>query len=313
MVRRSHLVPSVLIVMLAIGCRFTPSPEDLAKIKDLQAELATLRGEIGAAEQKTAALTGGMVKALVDVRLEVLKTNAALLQQRIHALESGGRITTSVTGGEPDAKLAESLEREIRTQQEQLKTARQEAAQYSGGLVGAMKQMTVATQEQTLAMLSSRYLSAKYGLPTFGAPNVAPTPEPAGVVTPKPVAGDAPANPARTMITVKLLRKRYAEQDYQNYVWFDLEITGARLDKPTRAIKGKLHLQDLFGEPKLSLNWSIDEPLAPGATVVEKGTGFKFNQFMSEHQWVRTTELPNMTAGFTVESILYQDGTRTDF
>jgi hypothetical protein len=83
-------------------------------------------------------------------------------------------------------------------------------------------------------------------------------------------------------------------------------------DKPARAIKGVLHLQDLFGESKMKLNWSIDKQLEPGAIITEKGTGFKFNQFMSEHQWVRATDVDNMTVRFTVQSILYIDGTRKD-
>ena len=313
MSRLALAVLSVFAALLFISCRFTPSPEDQAKINELQAELKAVRAEVSLAEKKSVALTGGLLKALVDVRLEVLKTNEALLQQRIHAVESGGRITTSISGSEPDLKLAQSLEADIRQQQEQLKTAQQEATQYSGGLVGAMKQMTVATQEQTLAMLSSRRLAAKYGLPALGTAKAATTTESASVGDPKPVDSNTSADATRTMITVKVLRKRYAEQDYQNYIWFDLEFTAAGLEKPTRAIKGKLHLQDLFGEPKMSLNWSIDQPFAPRGTMTEKGTGFKYNQFMSEHQWVRTTNLENMTASFTVESILYQDGTRADF
>src|SRR5262249_44805134 len=157
----------------------------------------------------------------------------------------------------------------------------------------------VATQEQSLAMLKQRYLAAKYGLPAVvlsGA--VVP---PGSTTDLKPTADAGSEDLRNGIVTLRLLSKKYAEQDYQNFIWFDLEFKAVRLDKPARAIKGVLHLQDLFGESKMNLNMSIDKPLAPGATITEKGTGFKFNQFMSEHQWVRATELSNMTASLTVQ------------
>ena len=112
---------------------------------------------------------------------------------------------------------------------------------------------------------------------------------------------------------MKLLSKRFAEQNYQEFIWFDIEFTANGLDKPARAIKGILNLQDLFGEPKMRFNWTIDEPIKQGETIVERGTGFKYNQFIDSHQWVRATDLENMTASFAVKSILYQDGSRRDF
>ena len=63
----------------------------------------------------------------------------------------------------------------------------------------------------------------------------------------------------------------------------------------------------------MRLNWTIDEPPQPGETIVEKGSGFEYNQFLDPHRWVRATDIEDMTASFTVESILYQDGTRLDF
>jgi hypothetical protein len=313
MKRSALMMVGLLILLLADGCHFKPSPEDQAKIDALQIELKAVREDVSAAEQKNSALAGGLVKALVEVRLEVLKTTEALLQQRINALESGARVTISIPATQPDAKLAESLEGDIKVQEDQLKAAQVEAAQYAGGLIAAMKQATVATQEQSLAMLKSRYLAAKYGLPTLGASGsakVSPTTVGSDV---KPTASDTPEDVARGVVKVRLLRKRFAEQEYQNFIWFDIEFTATGLDKPARAIKGVFHLQDLFGESKMNLNWIIDQQLAPGSTIVEKETGFKFNQFMSEHQWARATDISNMTASFTVQSILYMDGTRKDF
>ena len=110
-------------------------------------------------------------------------------------------------------------------------------------------------------------------------------------------------------LEVKLLRKRLSKQSYQDYVFFDLEWRATGLSKATRAIKGVLQLQDLFGETRMKLKWTVDKPLAPGEVFVEKGAGFEYNMFMSGPQWVNSTDLSNMKARFVVTNILYQDGT----
>lgn len=302
-----------LWVFFGTACAAQPSPEELKVIEDLKDELESVRGEIAAAEEKNAALAGGLVKALVETRLEILKTTEALVQQRIHAIEGGAEVNVTVAGSEPDPELAEALEAEIAEQQEELEKARREADRYSGGLVAAMKSATVATSEQTLAMLNQRYLATKYGLPGTAPQSARVRAETATASL--PIDSSEPdvlhdSDVAGEIIDVRLLRKRFAEQDYQDYIFFDIEFTASGLDKPARAIKGVLHLQDLFGESRMNINWTIDVPLAPGQSTVEKGTGFKFNQFMDDHQWVRSTDLENMTASITVLSVLYQDGTR---
>src|SRR5262245_3269675 len=214
-VRRSPLlVLGLLILLLGAACRFTPSPEDQAKIDALEVELKAVKAEVAVAEEKNSGLAGGLVKALVEVRLEVLKTTEALIQQRIQAIASGARVTATVAGSQADPKLAQSLEADIKKQRDELKVAQADAAQYSGGLVGTMKQATVATQEQSLAMLRHRYLAAKYGLP------VAAPAAPAGAAstadakpTVKPTAGARSEDLAKNIVTVRLLRKRYAERD----------------------------------------------------------------------------------------------------
>ena len=315
------LRPFILLLALCIvspACAQGPSPEDVQRIAALKTELEEVRNEVAEAEKKNASLTGGLVKALVEARLEILKTTEALIQQRIHALEAGAKISVEVSGTKPNEELATRLAQEIETQLKQLTEARAEADKYTGGLVAAMKQATVATQEQTVAMLRQRYLAAKYGLPiVVVSATTGEAPEHgipfASSSTPPSTSVDVPADVSADILSVKLLRKRFAEQDYQDFIWFDIEFTAKGLDKPARAIRGVLKLQDLFGEPHMMLNWTIDEPIKPGQTLVEKGSGFKYNQFIDAHQWVRATDLQNMTASFIVKSILYQDGSRRDF
>jgi Skp family chaperone for outer membrane proteins len=300
--------------MFVVACTAQPSPEDLKVIQNLRDERESVQAEIAAAEEKTELLAGGLVKALTEARLEILRTTEALLQQRIHALESGARIEVVVPASEVDADLAQRLATEIAGQSEELDKARQDAARYSGGLVAAMKSTTVATHEQTLALLKQRYLAALYGLPMI-LPQVHQA-EVDADASPHSTVGvqlSEDTLPAQKIIEARLTKKNLTNQDYQDYVFFDVLFTAVDLEKPARAIKGVLHLQDLFGEARMDINWTIDVPLKPGESTIVKGTGFNYNQFIDSHQWVRSTKLENMTASMTVTSVLFQDGTRRDF
>lgn len=116
-----------------------------------------------------------------------------------------------------------------------------------------------------------------------------------------------------TIVKVKLTKKKLAKSGYEDFVTTDLVFTASGLDKPARAIKGILSFRDLFGEQRMALRWTIDDPLEPGQTVTTSGSGFEYNQFQDEHQWVATTAIKDMETTYRVTNILYQDGTRKDF
>lgn len=293
------------------GCSAGPSPEEQENIAELKSELELLQDEVSTAEAKSSQYEGGLIQALVEARIEVLKTTEALIEQRIHALESGARIDVELVKTEPDTELVGQLSQDIDSTKEKLERAREEA-KGSGGLLGAMKQTSVATQEQTLAMLQQQYLRAKYGLPQINV-DKSKTLQPAGNDRGYSARLAGTKGIESEIVEIKLLQKRFAELDYEEYIWFNIQFKAVGLDKPARAIKGILNLQDLFGETKVRLNWTIDEPINPGDTYVENGSGFEYNQFIDTHQWVRTTDLQNMTASFIVTSIIYQDGSRKDF
>ncbi len=155
---------SVLAASL-LGCGPKPLSEaEKAQVSALKTEQQTVVQEIASAEADSNQYTGGLLKRLIDMRLEVLRTNKALIDQRIHAIEARAPLTQQVISYMPDTELVAELEQAITKANDELETARTEAAQYRGGLVQALKLSTVATQEQTLAMLNQRLLVARYGL-----------------------------------------------------------------------------------------------------------------------------------------------------
>jgi hypothetical protein len=99
-------------------------------------------------------------------------------------------------------------------------------------------------------------------------------------------------------------------ETYQDGIYFDITLDTSHLKKPTRAVKGDIIFSDLFGAEKFRLNWTVNQPLTPGTSYTENGVGFNYNQFEESNNWVRNTELKDMTFQFEVSDILYQDGTR---
>lgn len=122
----------------------------------------------------------------------------------------------------------------------------------------------------------------------------------------------------KPLLIPTLTNKRIQESDwgrgiYEDAIWFDVSWDTSHLKKPTRAIKGTLVISDIFGEPKLRLRWTINQPLTPGTSYTEKGVGFEYNQFKDSSKWVRATDLKDMTFRFEVTDIIYQDETKETF
>jgi hypothetical protein len=143
---------------------YPPSPEDLQQVVELRIALASVLQDLLATESEDAQYTSGLIKSLIAVRHEIIRTTKALIEQRIYALESGAPLTLAIPVTIPDPDRANQLAQELRTQIDLVAQARSDAAQHSGGLIAAVKASTVAMQEQSLAMLRQHYLISKYGL-----------------------------------------------------------------------------------------------------------------------------------------------------
>lgn len=149
------------------------TPEQKQQVDGLKVELSQVVSDISDAKSEDQKYSSGLIKGVIKTRLEVLETNKALLQQRINAIESGAKIETVISAVKPDLNSAASILKDIDGLKVEIDSAKKDASQYSGGLVLAMKAAAIATQEQTLALLQQRYLSAKYGLADIKAGPIA--------------------------------------------------------------------------------------------------------------------------------------------
>ncbi|VVO86144.1 hypothetical protein PS903_02027 [Pseudomonas fluorescens] len=162
--RKFGVVLLVLAVATLSGCpQRELTAEDKALVGELKRHVETTEQEILNATIDDARLSGGLVKALIGARLEILKINKALVGQRINAIEAGSPVETVTQVSSVDLEAAKAIATELEKAKASNLTAKAEAAVY-GGLVGAMKASVVATNEQTIALLEQRFLAAKYGL-----------------------------------------------------------------------------------------------------------------------------------------------------
>lgn len=193
-VRAALLISAVILSAGCLQKELTPEEKEL--VGSLRTELMATNESLQAAKSQDQKISGGLIKALITVRIEILETNQALIQQRINAIESGAPVKQVTTVSTADPQLAKSLESEIEREKAELGSAQRDA-QASGGLIGVMKAAAAATKEQTLAMLQQRYLSAKYGLTPSPLPQQAPLPTAAALpAAPTPSSSVEPDIPA---------------------------------------------------------------------------------------------------------------------
>jgi hypothetical protein len=102
------------------ACTPKLTPEQKQSVVELKQELATVRQDIHDADKENSAYGGGLIKSLIALRLEVLKTNEALVEQRIDALEGGARITVVLNASTPDPTRAAEIAKDIETPESQI-------------------------------------------------------------------------------------------------------------------------------------------------------------------------------------------------
>jgi hypothetical protein len=116
-----------------------------------------------------------------------------------------------------------------------------------------------------------------------------------------------------TILQPVLQRKYFQKEGFREYVWMDIRWETDKLSKPTRAVKRVLQLTDLFGDPQLTIDITLDEPLHPGKPYLQAGIGFTYNEFMDSHHWVLAAEVDDMRLVFVPKAVIYADGTQQRF
>lgn len=139
---------------------------------ELDADIAAVTQQIAEADAEYATYSGGAIQVLVKVRTEVLKTTAAMLEQKRSSLLR--RIDLQyVVEGQPwsaDEALMANIEADIVAAEQERDRFKAEADRYTGGLIQTMALMSAATNEMTISQLKLSLLAQRYGF-LFAMPN----------------------------------------------------------------------------------------------------------------------------------------------
>lgn len=301
----------------AVSATATPTQEDLRAAAGIREDIRELTKQLEASTAENEKYTGGLIKARIESRISVIRYTIAMLDQRARALELGAKIVpveVRTTAAEPDT--VRQIDAEIAASNERLAEIKNRASRYSGGLILAQIESTAATVSETIALLEQRKAVAKYGIVVGERKSEA---APAAIASASTAASTKAAAAGKaaplqdTIILVRLSSKNYNEYKYDKSIFFSGDYVAEGLDRPARSIKGIFKVQDLFGETKVPIGWTLTQAIAPGQSQSFSGKGIEYNQFKNAHQWLRSTEVNDLKVVFTVESIIYEDGTRRDF
>jgi hypothetical protein len=133
----------------------------------LDADLAEVRAQIKVADEEDSKYEGGVIKALISIRREILRTSEAMLAQKrasfLRRIELKYVIDGKATRPAGDERLKE-IAHDLDKANSALSKDLAEASRYSGGVTQAMSLMAVATDNLTVAQLYLAYFGAKYGM-----------------------------------------------------------------------------------------------------------------------------------------------------
>lgn len=133
----------------------------------VEASLVEVRARVQEADAERARLDEGLLLSQVQVRLSVLRSTEAMLEQKRLASLLGiavvWRDEVPACGILPDDRLR--IGREAERVRAEIAEAEQEAARYSGGLLQAMALVRAATAKVQLAVLDQGRVLADAGIP----------------------------------------------------------------------------------------------------------------------------------------------------
>lgn len=147
-----------------------PSANDFALISK---EIVEQEQLLSRAKEELEKFSGGLIRVVVEMRVEVGQLSLALLRQRQMLLSYGMALPASrmsVAAESPES--LSDIDDEIRRKTTEIENTEAEARRYTGGLIQVTLLMRAETEKLTLAMLEQKRLSLKYqiGLPTLGPP-----------------------------------------------------------------------------------------------------------------------------------------------
>jgi hypothetical protein len=123
-------------------------------------------------EREYSKYAGGAIHSVLGLTAAIEKQTLEMLKQREASWTFGIGLTYKVDGNvypfqkDTNEPLAD-LEVEINRVKDEIRAAEKEAANYSGGVLGATSRFTASVNRQTLAMLEQKRAALRFGLPQY--------------------------------------------------------------------------------------------------------------------------------------------------
>jgi hypothetical protein len=306
-----HKIAALLFVLLFISC----GTGSLINAQTLQADLDNIIKQIKVAEADSAKYSGGLIKTLIDSRIELLKNTKAMLEQRVIAQNNSIQIKYTIDGkGYLPLPNKEEILKQIESEAVQAirdrDTLQKDADQYSGGLIKVTKLASVALKDQELAMLEMRRIAILYDIPFYVGSNQQDSQPRASASQANAITPQAQESELDKLITLSLLRTRVFEYNYSDHLGLEMSYTN-NADKEIRAFTGIVYFKDVFDREILKIGLTVDSyKIKPGQAVIDKGKSIELNKFDSNHSKLKGTSIENLHVSFEVTAIIFADGSK---
>jgi len=174
------IVATVLAFALALSIGYVLH-DRRQSTEQMDKSLSEFQLALKQAESDDAQYSGGLIKGLIAVRVETIKTTISMLEQKRLSLLHRVCLKYEISGARVTVATAEELrqiQKDMADTEKGIELARAEDAKYTGGLIKDLIALRIATEQQTLAGLNQHYLFAKYGFAALAStqPEKATTP-----------------------------------------------------------------------------------------------------------------------------------------
>jgi len=276
----------------------------------IKEDLDQINKQIKEAEIESAKYAGGLIKTLIESRIQILNYTKVMLEQRITAKDNNITLTYTIDGitfRSPENKdvLLSEIEREAMQALKEKESLKAEADKYSGGLIRATKLSTAAMKEQQLAILELKRISLLYDIPIFWSSS-----DQSSTEAESQNISTENEDSISKLITMRIVRKRVFKANYSEHLGMEFTYTN-NSQKTIRAFTGIMHFKDVFDREILKVSLTVDDfIIKPGQTVTDSSKSLELNKFNDAHNRLRTINLDSLKLDFEVTDILFSDGTR---
>ena len=168
-----------LISLLFISCGNIPSTDEI------NSDINNVNEQILEAKKESDLFKGGLIKNMIDLRIEVLKNTKAMLEQKMKGINRYISIKYKIDGkvynrpGDFEQRIS-SINEDIKQIKATIAEAQLKSNQYRGGLLKTMLEVNIATLKTSLTFLELKKMGLKHDIPVY-------VPELPGAKSEKPI------------------------------------------------------------------------------------------------------------------------------